>query len=100
MSSPELVELERRVEGLSDELRDLALKVDGFSVLSTEVEALKGVTNAHAARLEHINKVVMALQVDIQRLTKKVETTAADNNRKLDEIQATTNRILEALKAG
>jgi hypothetical protein len=98
MASPELDTLGREVEELKQTVSDLALKVEGIQVLEPRVEALERTSTAHSARLDHMNKVVLAIQLDVQRLGRKLDHMAGEHTAKLDQISNKQDQLLALLQ--
>lgn len=97
-STPDTGPLERELAELKERVENLELKVEGITVLEPRVEALERTQSAHQARLDHMNKVVMAIQVDVQKLTKQVASYDERQSKKLDEISAKQDTLLALLQ--
>ena len=98
MASPELETLGREVEELKQSVSDLTLKVEGVQVFEPRIEALERTAQAHSARLDHMNKVVLAIQLDVQRLGRKLDHMAGEHAAKLDTISAKQDQLLALLQ--
>lgn len=98
MSSHEYGAIARQVEDLAEQVRGLSMKVDGVATLEPRVEALESTTRAHSARLEHISKVMLDIQREIQKLDKSVAASNFEQNAKLDGIAQLQYRILDLLQ--
>jgi len=79
-------------------MRDLALKVDGIQTLEPRVAALENTAQAHAARLDHMNKVVMAIQVDVQKLSKQFAAGNAEQRAELAVLRSMMQQTLDLLQ--
>lgn len=101
MSSPELEVLQTQVGEVQEEVKGLALAVSGLQTLEARVHAVEAQQRAQGARLEHIDRVVMSIQVAIQKLEKMfagLETLRLTDAKKLDAIYETQVRMLDLLQ--
>jgi uncharacterized coiled-coil protein SlyX len=70
MSSPEYEVLQEQVVELAGDMKDMKLSVSGLLTLESRMKAVEAQQRAQDARLEHIDRVVMSIQTDIQKLQK------------------------------
>lgn len=99
-SSPELGVLQGQVCELQEEVKELSLSVSGLLTLEHRMKAVEAQQRAQDARLEHIDRVVMSIQSDIQKLQKtfgNLEQQKAQDSRKLDDIYTVQMRLLDLL---
>lgn len=79
----------------------MKLCVSGLLTLEPRVKAVEAQQRAQDARLEHIDRVVMSIQSDIQRLQKTfgaLEAFRAADGQKLQSILDTQFRMLDLLQ--
>ena len=101
MSSPEVVVLQGQVTELAQDLKELKLSVSGLMTLESRMKAVEAQQRAQDARLEHIDRVVMSIQSDIQKLQKTfgtLELQRQQDGAMLTDILRTQHRMLELLQ--
>ena len=101
MPSPELIVLQGQVSELQEEMKDMKLSVSGLLTLEPRVKAIEAQQRAQDARLEHIDRVVMSIQADIQKLQRTfgaLEAQRIADATKLDAILASQLRMLDLLQ--
>jgi prefoldin subunit 5 len=101
MTSPEVVFLQGQVHELREDVKDLKLAVSGLQTMEPRVKAVEAQQRAQDARLEHIDRVVMSIQGDIQKLQKTfsaLETHRAEDRQILGTILETQHRMLDLLQ--
>lgn len=97
-STVELQELERRVGELEDTVRGFGLKLDAVGTLEPRIQALEATSRAHGTQLAHLEKVVLAIQVEVQKLSKSWAQESAKQAQKLDDIHGMQQRLLDLLQ--
>lgn len=101
MSSPELAVLEGQVTELQKEMREMRLAFSNLSTLLPRVEAVESAQRATDARIQHIDRVVMDIQLNLQHLHKSVnsvETAQSQNATKLDAILTHMQRMVTLMQ--
>lgn len=99
--SPEVVVLQGQVGELAQDLKELKLAVSGLMTLESRMKAVEAQQRAQDARLEHIDRVVMSIQSDIQKLQKtfgSLELQRQQDGAMLTDILRTQHRMLELLQ--
>ena len=80
----------------------MKLSVSSLKVLEPRVEAVESQQRAQGVRLEHIDRVVMSIQADIQKLEKifgKLEVQRIADANVLKEILSVQQQMLGLLQA-
>lgn len=93
--------LSEQVSELREEVKVLQLSVSGALTLEHRMKAVEAQLRSHDVRMEHIDRIVMSIQHDIQKLQKNfgvlTEMRLADA-KKLDDIHALQMRMLDLLQ--
>lgn len=101
MSSPEITVLQTQVAELQEEMTDMKTSVSSLKTLPPRMTALEAQQRAADARFEHIDRVVMSIQLGMQKLEKSfagiIEQHAADTA-KLDVIHSMQIRMLDLMQ--
>jgi len=101
MVSPEVAVLQGQVADLQDEMTGMQMSLSGLLTLGPRMEAIEAVQRAQDIRISHIDRVVMSIQSDIQKLQKVfsvLETQRAQDGLTLSSILETQHRMLELLQ--
>ena len=96
-----MVVLQGQVTELAQDLKELKLSVSGLMTLESRMKAVEAQQRAQDARLEHIDRVVMSIQSDIQKLQKTfgtLELQRQQDGAMLTDILRTQHRMLELLQ--
>ena len=79
----------------------MQMSLSGLLTLGPRMEAIEAVQRAQDIRISHIDRVVMSIQSDIQKLQKVfsvLETQRAQDGLTLSSILETQHRMLELLQ--
>ena len=101
MVSPEVAVLQGQVAELQDEMTGMQMSLSGLLTLGPRMEAIEAVQRAQDIRISHIDRVVMSIQSDIQKLQKVfavLESQRAQDGLTLSSILETQHRMLELLQ--
>lgn len=99
--TPELSVLEGQVKDLQKEMREMKLSISNLNTLLPRVEAVETAQRATDARIQHIDRVVMDIQLNLQHLHKSVasvEASQAQYASKLDTILTHVQKVLGLLQ--